>query len=88
MLINQRVKSLRLSLELSRPAFSDLCNIKIKTLENVENERQQINGEYIEKVIKAFPKYAYWLTTGETIPEAGQISPELEEIKENIKQTG
>jgi len=74
--INQRVKELRNYLDINRTAFSAITNIKIKTLENVENEKQQINGEYLEKLFLKYPEYAYWISTGKTIPEAGQISPD------------
>lgn len=45
---------------------------------NVKRKAQRVNQEHIEAAVKLWPEYAYWLTTGKTIPEAGQISPEIE----------
>lgn len=41
----------------------------------------RVNEDDIEAFNKAFPQFAYWLTTGKTIPEAGQISPEMEKVR-------
>lgn len=37
--------------------------------------RQRVNEDHIEAVRKLWPQFSYWLISGETIPEAGQISP-------------
>lgn len=37
--------------------------------------RQRVNEDHIEAVRKLWPQFSYWLITGETIPEAGQVSP-------------
>ncbi len=55
---------------------------------NLRNKKQRINEEHIEIINKLWPEYAYWLTTGKTIPEAGQISPEIEETRNNLKTAG
>ena len=44
----------------------------------VRARRRRVNEDDIEAFNEAFPQFAYWLTTGKTIPEAGQISPEME----------
>lgn len=88
MSIYQRVRELRESLNLDRTAFSDKCKIKKKTIENIENNIQKINGDHIEAINNAYPEYAYWLTTGLTLPESGQISPELEETRQNLRKVG
>jgi hypothetical protein len=48
---------------------------------HIKNKRQRVNADHIEAITKLWPEFAYWLTTGKTIPEAGQISPETEEIR-------
>jgi DNA-binding XRE family transcriptional regulator len=82
--INQRMRKLREHLDLGRQAFADKTGLKKKTIENIESEQQRINGEQISAVVKAFPKYAYWLTTGLELTEVGQISPMTEEIREQL----
>ncbi|UXY55082.1 helix-turn-helix domain-containing protein [Pseudomonas tohonis] len=42
----------------------------------LRNGRRRANEEDISSLVAAFPQFAYWLTTGLTAPEAGQISPE------------
>lgn len=48
--------------------------------QNIRNGRARLSDAEIEEVIKLFPQYAYWITTGEILPEAGQVSPEYEEL--------
>ncbi|UDL05727.1 DNA-binding protein [Marinobacter sp. CA1] len=55
----------------------------------IRAKRRRVNEDDIEAFNEAFPQFAYWLTTGKTIPEAGQISPEIEQArKENELKTG
>jgi hypothetical protein len=51
--------------------------------------RRRVNEDDIAGFNEGFPQFAYWLTTGKTIPEAGQISPEIEMArKENNLKIG
>jgi len=52
------------------------------------NPTAKVRAEEVEAIVKVFPEYAYWITTGETLPEAGQISPELEETRRNLSKAG
>ena len=54
---------------------------------NLKRSRVRAQQEHIEAIVALWPEYAYWITTGKTLPEAGQISPELEETRKNL-QTG
>lgn len=55
----------------------------------IRGKRRRVNEDDIEAFNEAFPQFAYWLTTGKTIPEAGQISPEMEKLrKDNSLKTG
>jgi hypothetical protein len=42
--------------------------------------------EEIEAMIKIFPEYAYWLTTGKTAPEIGQTNPNLGKLIDITKK--
>lgn len=55
---------------------------------NLKRNKIRAQQEHIEAIVKLFPEYAYWITTGEVLTEAGQISPELEQIRVNLKQAG
>lgn len=52
------------------------------------NPTAKARAEEVEALAKLFPEYAYWLTTGKTLPEAGQISPEVEETRQKLEQAG
>ncbi len=48
--------------------------------QNIKRGRARIGAEEIEILSKLFKNYAYWLTTGDIIPEAGQTSPDYDEL--------
>lgn len=83
-MMKDRIRKLRESLGLDRTMFEAKTGIKAKTWSNVESGTQRANEEHIQAIIEKWPEYAYWLTTGKTIPEAGQISPEIEETRQNL----
>jgi len=55
---------------------------------DIRTGRVRASTEELDACIKLWPEYAYWITTGKTIPEAGQISPEIEETRRNLKGAG
>lgn len=85
---NKRIRELRDYLGLGRGEFAEKTGLPKKTIENLEQENQKAYVWHIEEIAKTWPEYSYWLTTGQTLPEAGQISPELEEIREKLNQAG
>ena len=82
--MKERIRKLRESLGFDRTMFEAKTGIKAKTWANVENGLQKANEEHIKAIIEKWPEYAYWLATGETLPEAGQISPEIEKTRQNL----
>lgn len=86
-LSNLRIKKLREHLKLSRDDFCQITGIGGNQLANIENKKQKTPAYIIEKIEKAYEAYGYWLATGKTKPEWGQISPELEEMRnqQNLK---
>ncbi|MBN3560545.1 hypothetical protein [Aliamphritea spongicola] len=68
--------------------FEDKTGINKDTLKQFYHGKQKLNHENINQIHEAFPEYVYWLATGKTIPEAGQISPELDKIVETYEDTG
>jgi hypothetical protein len=48
---------------------------------NIRNGKARLTDAEIEAVCEIFPEYALWLVSGKVAPEAGQTSPELEEIQ-------
>lgn len=51
---------------------------------NIKRGRARVGADEIEILGKVFPKYRWWLMTGEVMPEAGQTSPDYEEAHRNL----
>ena len=69
-------------------AFAELTGIKKDTLKNLCFGKQRFNDEHLDAITNEFPQYKMWFAFGETYPEIGQISPEIEDISEQLKSTG
>ncbi|AEF99476.1 helix-turn-helix domain-containing protein [Methylomonas methanica] len=86
--VNQRIKYLRVMLDLSRDEFAMKLGIKSNQLANIEQNKQKAPAWYIEAISNKWPDYVYWVATGLTIPEQGHISPELEETRQKLNEAG
>lgn len=77
--ISQKIKAARNAEGLSQTQLSDLVNISISTLKKIEAGYQEPSVTTLSKIIKhqKFQKYALWLISDLTCPEAGQIAPAL-----------
>jgi len=85
-MIGERIEKLRKFKKLSRRKLENVTGIADYTWQAVEIGKQLPNEEHIEALSKLWPEYKYWLVFGETIPEAGQISPEIEETRAKLKE--
>lgn len=81
-MIGERIEKLRKFKGLSRRKLENATGIADYTWQSVEIGKQIANEEHINALSKIWPEYKYWLVFGETALEIGQISPELEEIRE------
>jgi transcriptional regulator with XRE-family HTH domain len=52
------------------------------------NGHNKLKWEEVEAICKLMPEYSYWLTSGKTAPESGQISPEIEKTTDDYHSTG
>ena len=84
----ERIRQIREKLGLGRQAFADQTGIEKKTIENIELGKQKVYAWHIEAIAAKWPQYAYWLVTGQTIPEAGQISPDEAENVPKKREIG
>ena len=86
-MISERIEKLRKIKELSRRDLEKITNIAEYTWRAVETGKQKPNEDHIKALSKIWPEYKVWLVFGEAMPEVGQISPELEEIRDqqNLK---
>ncbi len=70
---------------LSKEELEKATGISFYKWNNLRTKKQRANEDHLEAINKNWPEYSYWVMTGETIPEAGQISPELEETRKRLK---
>lgn len=83
-LVNQSATSQRTK----NKEFGELTGIKKETVRALADGRQKFNEDYIQAITEAFPQYKMWFAFGETYPEIGQLSPDLEETSNNYGKTG
>ena len=57
------------------PWLEEKTGIDKKRWSNIKYRGNPIRTIETQALSKVWPEYAYWLTTGEELPEAGQISP-------------
>lgn len=48
------------------------------------DKRTRISTNEVQELVKLFPNYALWLTTGQIAVEAGQTSPGYDEANEKL----
>ncbi len=83
--MKEKIRKIREAKGLDRTGFEKETGIKAKTWANIENGLQKANEDHLLAIAQVWPEYSLWLLTGSTEPDCGQISPELEEIRVNLK---
>lgn len=75
----EKLKQIRKAEGLTQARFADAVGIALSTVKNYERGDKVVGLSIIDKVANnhALKKYTLWLMTGDTNPEAGQISPAL-----------
>jgi transcriptional regulator with XRE-family HTH domain len=86
--MRDRIRKIRESMGYNRTEFEQETGIPAKTWSNIENGLQKANEDHIEAIGKRWPEFAYWLVTGLVQPEAGHISPEIEEARRKLERAG
>lgn len=66
--------------------FEEITQIPKSTVRAMCDGRQKVNTDHLEAIADAFPQFKMWLAFGETYPEIGQVSPEIEQ--EDGRATG
>ncbi|PKF48672.1 XRE family transcriptional regulator [Enterovibrio nigricans] len=77
MILNKKIKAIRLDEGLTQLEFSQLIDIPVISLQNYEREVRNPSSENLMKITEhpRFEKYAFWLVTGKTDYESGHICP-------------
>ena len=69
---------------LKNPALESKTGLKAMDWANLRNRKVRLNEDHIEGIKKLNPEFIYWIMTGETMPECGQISPQIEESRKKL----
>ncbi|HGE8505371.1 helix-turn-helix domain-containing protein [Serratia ureilytica] len=77
--MGEKFRLIRKAEMMTRQEFADAIGLPYGTVTNYETKGFQVTEGALMKITKnpRFKKYALWLTTDETAPEVGQISPAL-----------
>ena len=52
--------------------------------QNIKRGKARIGANEIEILGRVFPRYRWWLMTGDVLPENGQTSPDYDEANRNL----
>lgn len=80
-MIRDRVIELFDCLELSSKEMEERTGIDRYKWGNIRGRKQKVNEDHLDALTKEFPQFAYWLMTGATLPEQGQVSPQDEKAR-------
>lgn len=87
MKISDRAKEVLKWEKVTNKTLEEKTGISRDTWSAMRNGRIRINEDHLEAINNLWPKYSYWIMTGEELPEAGQISPMTEQIRlDSIKE--
>lgn len=77
MKLSEKVKALREAEGLSQAKFCKIIDLPLSTLKKYETGNFEPGGNSLLKITThpQFQKYALWLMTDKTAPQAGQIAP-------------
>ena len=82
MKLSEKIKALREAEGLSQSKFCEIIELPLSTLKKYEGGNFEPGGTALLKITMhpTFQKYALWLMTDKTAPDAGQIAPALAHI--------
>ncbi len=86
--IDDRIRKLLKNSELTTEEISSRTGIKYSRWTTIRKKDGRARAEEVEALCKVFPEYSMWIASGLTIPESGQICPDLETISEDYGKTG
>ncbi|MET4862074.1 helix-turn-helix domain-containing protein [Morganella morganii] len=77
--ISQKIKLIRQTEQITQQQLSEIVELSISTLKKIEAGYNEPTFSTLSKLTShpKFQKYALWLISDITAPEAGQISPTL-----------
>ncbi|MBL5901424.1 helix-turn-helix transcriptional regulator [Lelliottia amnigena] len=78
MQLSEKIRKIRISEGLTQAKFCEITQLPMGTLKRYEGGKSEPSVGALLHITQhpMFKKYALWLTTDETAPEIGQISPQ------------
>ncbi len=81
--INDRIRMIIESHQLSAGAFADRIGVQRSNVSHILTGRNKPGFEFLEKVLLAFPKVqAHWLITGKHLKQEGSINLQAEPVQQ------
>ncbi|WP_404343013.1 hypothetical protein [Vreelandella venusta] len=68
--------------------WPDKTSRAIKTVEGIVQKGTFSMTGFAQKICKRWPQYCLWLMIDQVNEEAGQISPQIEKARADLKKTG
>lgn len=84
----RKIREIRETAGMGRQEFCDLTGINKQTLISTETGKIGCSLKTLRQVTAVFPQYRSWLVDDVVDIEAGQISPEMETARQQLKTTG
>lgn len=84
--IEERMREVILATDIKSKDLESKTGIDRDRWNNIRktNPTAKVRAEEVEALAKEFPEFAYWLTTGLELPDAGQISPTTKATQEKM----
>ena len=70
-----RIRTLLKAKQLKMDDLARITDIAYSRWANVLSGKAKIRHAEVEALGKAYPEYKLWLAFGDTLPDAGQVSP-------------
>ncbi|ERS91941.1 helix-turn-helix domain-containing protein [Halomonas sp. PBN3] len=84
----EKIRLIREAEEMGRQEFSDVTGIPKNTLIRLEQGKNEPSAKVLSQVCRSFERYTTWLMTDQVNEIAGQVSPEMERARKELKPTG
>lgn len=79
--VRDRIKKIIEYMDLSLQELEAQTGITAYKWGNLLTGKQRVNEDHITALDKIAPQFTYWITTGKTLPAAGQTSPDEERAR-------
>jgi hypothetical protein len=77
-------RAIQLLNQTSLKALAEVNSKDYVRWQSIKRGKARIGAEEIELLGEKYPKYRWWLMTGEVMPDKGQTSPEYDQANSNL----